>query len=400
MNNKQEIQRHIDRRLSGLNASAIRRARIRAAAEKEKQGNSAMRRGKTVVLMAAAAITVTLATIVIAESLNLFHLFGSNDARYENVAEQAALATALPQTIFDEQLGPISASIDSAYWDGLTLNVAFQIEQGIKYEIFTPDKETLRSMAPADPLPVAIDEKDPGSDVLTAYNNALKTGTPFGYRKYSVVAGDHTVTDDGIDIPPYTGDSRYTQDGTYREMREFETPLPAELSCRERLNLSIKLYKQQSTFYFDGKQCYASHSTMEAGSLSATVPLTKGAARSMEGQGVIGGVSCKATARVSRMAASVTVTAEAPFKAFLPEPPKNVAPSDRWTELAMLDEKGRFYRAQSAFDDSGTEGTIAFLGTGELPEKLTLYLYTTWESADAPDYAKMDGITLTVRKER
>lgn len=399
MDNKQNIQRHIDRRLSALNASAARRARIKAAVEEERQGNNTMRHKKTTVLMVAAVCALMLASLAIAEGLNLFHLFGKEDARYEQVAEQAALATALPQAINDRQLGHVNALIDSAYWDGLTLNLAFKIEQGMRYEAYTPDKETLKKMTPADPVPVAIDENAPGADVLTAYNNALTAGTPCGYRMYSVSASDHTVTDDGIDIPPYASSSRYAKDGAYYELREFETPLPAALSNRETLNLAIKLYKNESIFYFDGKQAYALYHTDDAGNVTADIPLTPNAVVSLEGQGHIGGVPCKAVARVSKTAATVTVTADAPFAAFLQAPPEGTDPFDTWTEAVLTDEKGRVYRPQSIFDaENGTEGTVVLLGTGELPETLTLYLYTAWESADAPDYANMDSITLSVQK--
>lgn len=399
MDNKQNIQRHIDRRLSALNASAARRARIKAAVEEERQGNNIMRHKKTTALMVAAVCALMLASLAIAEGLNLFHLFGKEDARYEQVAEQAALATALPQPINDRQLGQVNALIDSAYWDGLTLNVAFKIEQGMRYEAYTPDEETLKKMAPADPMPVAIDESAPGVDVLTAYNNALAAGTPFGYRLYSVSASDHTVTDDGIDIPPYASSSRYTKDGAYYELREFETPLPAALSGRETLNLAIKLYRNESIFYFDGQQAYALYHTGEAGHLTAGIPLTPNAVVSLEGQGRIGGVPCKAAARVSKTAATLTVSADAPFAAFLQAPPEGTDPFDTWTEVVLTDEKGRVYRPQSGFDtENGTEGAVALLGTGELPETLKLYLYTTWESADTPNYANMDSITLSVQK--
>ncbi len=399
MNNKQNIQRHIDRRLSVLNASAARRARIKAAVEQERQGNKTMRHKKTIALMAAAVAALTLASLAVAESLNLFHLFGKDDARYEQVAEQAALATALPQSINDRQPGHVNALIDSAYWDGLTLSVAFKIEQGMRYEAYTPDEETLKKMTPADSMPVAIDENAPGSDVLTAYNSALTAGTPFGYRMCSVSASDHTATDDGIDIPPYASSSRYTKDGAYYELREFETPLPAALSGRETLSLAIKLYRNESFFYFDGQQAYALHDSGDAGKVTANIPLTQNAVVSLEGRGSIGGVPCKAAARVSKTAATLTVSVDAPFAAFLQAPPEGTDPSDAWTEVVLMDEKGRVYRPQGAFDaENGTEGTVALLGTGELPERLRLYLYTTCESADTPDYAKMDGITLSLQK--
>lgn len=393
---KQDMRRRIDRRLSGLDASAGRRARIRAAVAREQEGRTPMRKKAPVALALAAVAAVTLASLAIAESLNLFHLFGAGDARFGQVAGQAALATAAPQSTDDVHLGRVDAAIDSAYWDGLTLSVAFKIEQGTRYEAFTPDKDMLGKMAPADALPVALEETAPGADVLAAYNNALATGAPFGCRMYSVSASDHTVTDDGIDIPPYASSGRYTEDGAYYELREFETPLPAALSGRDTLNIAIALHKRESIFYFDGRQAYALHTGGEAGNLTASIPLTRDAVATLKGSGTIGGVPCKATARVSKTAAAVTVTADIPFAAFLQAPPEGAGPFDSWTEIVLADEKGRRYRPQGALDASGAEATVSLLGTGELPETLALYLYTAWEGADAPDLAAMDGITLTV----
>ena len=44
---------------------------------------------------------------------------------------------------------------------------------------------------------------------------------------------------------------------------------------------------------------------------------------------------------------------------------------------------------------------MAFIGVGELPETLTLYVFSAWEGMDASEADRngMTGIAMTVRKE-
>lgn len=48
--------------------------------------------------------------------------------------------------------------------------------------------------------------------------------------------------------------------------------------------------------------------------------------------------------------------------------------------------------------DDSTSFTLAFLGTGTMPETLTIYVYSMWEGIGDPDIAALDGIVLTVSK--
>lgn len=401
--NEKDIQERVNRRLSGLCADEARRMRIRTAMRAERQANEIVKKKISPVLIAALVLVLLTATAAIAEHLNLFDFFGSGDQRYANVAQQAELSTSAPVTVTNAPQGVASAALDSAYFDGLTLNLAFRIEQGVRFEAYTPSAEELAGMTGEPPMPEAVaDEYAPGSEVLAAYQQALANGTPFGYRAYQVSPSDHTLTDDGVEIPPYAADGAYTADGAYAELREFETPLPAELASREALNLRIKLYRSTTTVYFDGQQVYRRTERAEAGELTGTVPLTKDAVRELSGEATINGASCRAEAKVSRMAASVTFQCDAPFRTFLAAPPEGIDPSDAWVEFAAYDEAGRRYRVQSAFDlaDDQAEYTVAFLGVGELPETLTLYVFAAWDgpSLSAEDIQAMTGIPLTIRK--
>lgn len=289
------LQESINRRLSGLCADAQRRARIRSRVRQPSRAGSRRLSPVLICLLTAALVT---ASVALAEHWNLFHLFGREEQRYAHVAEEAALTSAAPVTMEQAPLDSVVAQIDSAYYDGLTLHLAFSVAQGARYEAYTPSAEELAGMSELSALPVAIQHAQaPGADILLAYNQALQSATPFGYRAYTVYAGDHTTTDDGIDLPPSGGSVSYTEAGVYCEMREFASPLPDALDGRDVLHLRIQLYQSVQTVYFDGQTCYTATQRSEAGTLTASVPLSSEAPMAMAGTAQVGDILCTAEAR-------------------------------------------------------------------------------------------------------
>ena len=399
MINEKEVQDRVNRRLSGLAASQQRRMRIRTAINAEREEAQPMKRPVSKTLVFAIVAVMLMATVAIAEHFNLFNFFGAHDERYNAVAPHATLTVTEPALVAHPHLGEVKASIDSAYFDGLSLNLAYRIENHSRVEAFIPTADELAAMQPDEPLIIALVGNEPGLEIYEAYHEAVASGTPFGYRQYTVYPSDHTVTDDGVDIPPYSVMEVYDENSAYCEMREFETPLPAELSNRKELNVSIKMYQQETTVWFDGQNCYIKYDRSEVGHMDAAIPLTKDAVQIMEGSGEINGVKCKATVTVSKMAASVTVNCEAPVNTFLLAAPEGTDKHDMWVEVVAVDEKGNMFRPQEGFSlDERTSLTISFQGTGSLPHSITLYMYTMWEGMDEPDLAKMDGIALQIIK--
>lgn len=396
MINEKEIQERVNRRLSGLDASMQRRARIRAAIL-QKEEHPPVKRTLSRTLAFALIAVMLMAAVAIAEHFNLFNFFGTHDERYNAVAPHATLTVTEPALVAHPHLGEVKASIDSAYFDGLSLNLAYRIENHRYAEAFTPTADELAAMQPDEPLIIALIGNEPGLEIYEAYNDAVVNGTPFGYRQYTVYPSDHTVTDDGVDIPPYSAMEDYDETGAYCEMREFETPLPAELTGRKELNVSIQMYQQETTVWFDGQNCYIRHDRNEVGHMDAAIPLTADAVRDLSGTGMINGVECKAEARVSKMAASITVTCSAPLNAFLQQQPEGTERNGSWLEVKAVDEQGNMFRPQEGFAvDDRTAFTLPFRGTGLLPESITLYMYAMWEGMDSPDLTQMDGITLQV----
>lgn len=397
MKHDSQFTQRVNRRLSGLNASAERRDRIRSAIYAHAQPEEVLpvKRKLTAAPVFALILVLLMASLAIADSLNLFNFFGRKDERYASVAPHAALTVSETARIEHPHLGKVTASIDSAYFDGLSLSLAYRIDHPCHVEEYTPTTEEVAAMQPDEPVIIALVGSEPGLAIYEAYNAAVSNGTPFGYRQYTVYPSDHTITDDGIDIPPSSAISDYDESGAYCEMREFATPVPAGLCSRDVLNVSITMYQQETAVWFDGQHCYISYDRSEVGRMDASVPLTKDAVQTMKGSGEINGVKCSAEARVSQMAASITVHCGAPLSSFLAAAPEGTDTHDSWAEVIAMDENGSRFRQQEGFGvDERSSFTLSFDGTGSVPETLNLYVYTAWEGMDEPDLAAMDSITL------
>lgn len=398
MINEKDIQDRVNRRLSGLAASEQRRMRIRTAINAEREEAQPMKRTISKTLVIAIVAVMLMATVAIAEHFNLFNFFGAHDERYNAVAPHATLTVSEPALVEHPELGTVTASIDSAYFDGLSLNLAYRITQGQKVEEYTPSETELALMTAgnADVLVADFSENEPGIEILRAWNQAVEAGTPYGYKKTTVYTSDHTNTDDGIDLYPDSAAPTYNENGEFCEMREFECPLPDEVRDRKELKVNIGVKQEVVYYWFDGTNCYWRTERADVGTMTATIPLN-GESKQYAGTGTINGASCMITAEVSPMAAVMTIECSAPLSTFLNTAPEGTDERDCWVEVIAIDENGNKFRPHGGVAlDEGTSFSLSFNGTGTQPQNMNVYLYTMWEEADAPDFATLDSIALTV----
>lgn len=398
MLNEKNIRQALDSRLSGLTASEDRRMRIRRAAYQERREDKPVKSKKTLFIAIAMTVVMLTSAIAVAETLNLFNFFGEKDERYAVLAPQATLEITEPALIEHPHLGSVTAEIDSAYFDGMALSLAYRVSNAAHVEAYTPTAEELAGMEKDTPTVVAVSADEPGMDVYQAFNMAVQNGTAYGYKRYAISAGDHTCTDDGVDIEPRTAWPEY--DGTTLcELLEFAVPLADELRSRDTLTVTKEIYQHEYTVWFDGKDCWADYASEYIGVITATIPKAQDQVQTFSGTGKIGGADCAFTADVSPLAAVLTLTSDAPFNDFLPAAPEGVDPSDVWAELLLVDQAGREYRAQGGFQRNGQNTvTIVFDGTGELPTALTAYAYTNWESADKIDLTTLESVAMALAK--
>ena len=400
MIDEKEFQDQINRRLSGITASEQRRMRIRAAVNSERKDSQPMKRTFSKALLFAAIAVLLIATVAFAEYLNLFNFFGKRDERYNAVAPYATLTITEPVLVEHPNLGSATASIDSAYFDGLSLNLAYRITHGQKVEEYTPSEAELALMEKGNPVVLASDfsENEPGSEILKAWNQAVETGTPYGYRKTTVYASDHTITDDGADIWLDSASPRYNENGDFCEMREYECPLPDEIRSRQELRINMDVRRTTTYYWFDGTNCYWRNESSEVGAMTAVIP-RNGEIKRFSGTGEISGAVCTVNAEVSPMVSVMTFQSDAPLNSFLSAAPEGTDERDCWVEVIPVDENGNRYRQNECapFNDI-SEFTLSFQGSGVLPEELTIYVYSMWEGIDEPDIASLDGIRLKTSK--
>lgn len=370
-----DVRNAMNNRLSALDTSAGRRERIRQRIHQEEE--PVVRKKITTSMVLAIVAIIALAGVALAASLNLFEFFGEQDARLAEIAPKTTLATESPQTVESGKLGTTVASIHNAYYDGQSLLIAYSIENGTRIERFTPTEEQLSQMTKLDAPPFIELQDGEEQAILNEFNAALKSGTPYGFSRYSVYPSDHTETDDGIDLPPTQEMQEFTPEGEQYVLREYETPLPEAVQNRESLSIQIRLYQSENSLYFDGTDCYQfSVERREVGAMTATVSRVDAETRHFEGEGTFNGAKVRVEAEVSAIRATVTVSADADVFSPLAE--------DSWYVLDVRDAQGTALRStEGGADDLRTIHTV-LAGTGTLPDSLTVSILIESEGEGSP----------------
>lgn len=337
--------------------------------------------------LALVAVLIITSVVALAVGTNVFNYFNNRDARYGKLAEQAANVTAAPVNIESDELGSVNARIDSAYYDGHSLSVGFIIENSTRIEPYTLSAEELANAELIiDPImPLARDEAD--QKILEEFQTAVENGTPYGYAIYSVYASDHTLVNN-IDIPPYTADEDYDDNGAYLAIRNYESPLPEGLQDLENVDVSIRLYEHMSVHYFDGTDMYHyGIAAVDAGTITAVVPKTNADTRFYTGSSAIDGITFSAEASLSAMNGNISLTADQDIF----DPVSYEVNGDTWQapawNLLVVDETGYEYRNMDGYSLAPVDSLdITVEGKGELPAELHVYLLHAGEEPDTYDY--------------
>ena len=208
--------------------------------------------------------------------------------------------------------------------------------------------------------------------IVERFHQAQEDGESFGIVQYAVHPSDHTLTDDGIDLPPSGERTLQGEDGALLSLREYEFPLPEAAQERETLNISIRLIESASYLYFDGDTCYSLPGTRrEAGEMTASVRRTPGGTRRYAGEGEWAGTPLKIEAQFSRAYGRITLKADG-------------APSALGADarLEACDETNVPMRCLGM--DPQTDGvTYLFNGTGALPERIAVRLILSEEEGQS-----------------
>ena len=302
---------------------------------------------------------------------NLFEIFGQKDERLKELAPKAYINEISPITENSPELGTTVAGINSAYYDGQSLLVTYSIQNGNRLERFIPNDETLAKMTLVDSQLGMMAGNEEEAVIMKEWIVAKESGTAMGIERYSVSPSDHTVTDDGIDLPSSTENQMEGKENTVHYIREYENPLPEEARDREYLNIQIRLSQGVSYLYFDGRNTYAYSENVELDPMQATAWRIDAEVRRFSGEGEYNGYPVSVEASVSAATARVTATMDSGIFPALPE--------DTWYDIILLDESGTEYRAREGSDGNVKQMSVSFDGTGKLPESLTLRIMLVTE---------------------
>ena len=244
---------------------------------KEREARPVMKRKMTLTLAAAVLAVVMLAGAALAAGLNLFEYFGKFDERLHTIAPETAVEDAPTAEIVTDALGTTRAKIDSAYYDGQSLIVAYTVENYRGYKTFAPTETELAEMTEdADFLAEARETGADQKESVKAFQAAVERKQPFGIVEYEIAVGGRCATDDGVELTPADVDVESAEDGPLYSLFECETPLPEAVRDRDSLNLVLPVELYTSWHWFDGEKIFERHAKETLAALTATVSRADG----------------------------------------------------------------------------------------------------------------------------
>lgn len=354
----------------------------------EREERPIMKKKLTLTLVAAVAAALLLTGAALAVGRNLFEYFGARDARLSEIAPKTTLSGQTTCTVESAILGTSTATVNSAYYDGETLILAYTLENSARYEPFVPTEEQLARMTPAglpdggEALPPILEEAGAGREYAAAFNEAAARGEACGVVLTQLYPSDHTLLPDGQDLQWFGESADTLEDDAQAVLREY-TELPDGAKDLDRLEIHIALYTGRMYCWFDGETYFTLYEQDEppAGELTATVPRTEAVTLDFAGEGSASGTPVKVTCRASAVQATVEVT---PLEGALPY-------GGGYFELRLSDGEGRSLVEDEA--ENGPERLFSrFRGTGTLPDSLTLTL--VWREDGDETGVALDPIEL------
>ena len=369
-----------------------------------------MKKKLSIGLLAAIIAVLTLTGAALAVGLNLFGIFGRWDERLAELAPQAELETGSPGEVETEKTGRSAVEIVNAYYDGESLIVAYTDDNVRTFEAFTPTPEELARMEKeeGDAEPFELGPMDP---VQQAFIDAKRAGKPYGFVEYSVFASDQMYAgeDVKIELLPSAGSETTLEDGRRAYLMEFSEGLPEEARNRDALTLRLPMLRQESRWWFDGKDLYLLSGPLDAemhtyewidgethtgydsgpekiGEAVATVKRTPAETRAYAGEGTYHGVPVHVEATVTSVRVSVEITAQGeafpdPYAVYF----ENGVRGGRYIRYSfwLENEAGKALKVDE-LSVAGNHAALVCYGDGRLPAQLRLTIGAEGEEVSEP----------------
>ena len=367
---------------------------------KEREARPVMKRKMTLTVLAAVLAVIALTGAALAVGLNLFDHFGRNDRRLQAVAPDAALVVNDAVEVTTDALGVSRARIDSAYYDGQSLIVAYTLDNYQRYEPFEPTGAELAEMTEnRDYLLEAFGTVEGDPDSTEALRDAIDRKQPYGTVEYTIAVGDRCSTAEGVALPIHTKAMEDGEEGLLYCIQEFETPLPEPARNRETLNLSLPVELCTSWYWFDGKTCYEKHERQPLAALTVAVSRSETETRSYRWEGKINGAKVSARAEASPVHIKLYIDAEA---GAFPDPatiwPEAAKADDTWYSFVLTDSRDMEYRFSGGVEGEGTL-EAEYDGLGYLPSDLTLTVRPEGEGDWSGKGYVLPGFPVTLKAE-
>ena len=366
---------------------------------KEGEARPVMKRKMTLTVLAAVLAVIALTGAALAVGLNLFDHFGRNDRRLQVVAPEAALMVNDAVEVTTDALGVSKARIDSAYYDGQSLIVAYTLENYQRYEDFEPTEAELAEMTEnRDYLLEAFGiEGDPAA--TEALRDAIDRKQPYGVVDYTIAVGDRCSTTGGVTLPLHAVAMEDGEEGLLYCIQEFEMPLPESARDLDSLNLTLPVELCISWFWFDGESCYEKHDRQPLAALTVAVSRSEAENRSYKWEGEINGAKVRARAEASAVHIKLYIDAEA---GAFPDPatvwPEAAKADETWYSFVLTDSRDMEYRFSGGIEGEGTL-EAEYDGLGYLPDDLTLTVCVDGEGEWNGKNHTLPGFPVTLKAE-
>ena len=366
---------------------------------KEGEARPVMKRKMTLTLLAAVLTVIVLTGAALAVGLNLFDHFGRNDRRLQVVAPEAALMVNDAVEVTTDALGVSRARIDSAYYDGQSLIVAYTLDNYQRYEDFEPTGAELAEMTEnRDYLLEAFGiEGDPAA--TEALRDAIDRKQPYGVVDYTIAVGDRCSTTGGVALPLHAVAMEDGEEGLLYCIQEFETPLPESARDLDSLNLTLLVELSTYWYWYDGETCYEKHDEQPLAALTVAVSRSETETRSYKWEGKINGAKVSARAEASPVHIKLYIDAEA---GAFPDPatiwPEAAKADDTWYSFVLTDSRDMEYRFSGGIEGEGTL-EAEYDGLGYLPDTLTLTVCVDGEGEWNGKNHTLPGFPVTLKAE-
>ncbi len=312
------IREAMNSRLSPLEASAERRARIRQRIEREEEPE--VKRKLSIGMAFALIAVLALGGIALAAGLNVFDIYDEDYPKLTGLAPLSAMEEVTPVTIETEELGTTTAAITNAYYDGLSLIVGYSIENGSTFEAFDPSEDELKNKQPLeiDPEPWARNLKNSAEKADEAAIEEIvercRKGEPFGLIHRVVYGDSYAAADEGAAAWGGMAFGSVSEGGVRYQLTEFESPLPEAVRDLDRLTVTVRLRMDSPHYYFDGETLYYIPMPPESiekyiGEVSAEVHRSESMIRNFTGECEIDGAKVTAEAWLSPVYGMITLRA-------------------------------------------------------------------------------------------